>query len=61
MQKAPQPILVAKTIHRILNTRHPKTYYTAADFVTGLTPVLTPFMSSKLKEKVVRQFYEVDF
>jgi len=61
MQKAPQPVLVAKVIHRILKTRHPKTYYTAADFFTGLTPVLTPFMSSKLKEKVIRLFYGVDF
>jgi short-subunit dehydrogenase len=61
MQKAPKPVLVAKVIHRILNTRNPKAHYTAADFVTGLTPILTPFMSSKLKEKVVRLFYEVDF
>jgi short-subunit dehydrogenase len=61
MQVAPSPLLVAKTIHKILNTRNPKAYYTAADFFTGLTPILTPLMTSKLKEKVIRLFYGVDF
>jgi len=61
MKIAPQPTLVAKKIYKILQTANPKAYYTAADFFTGLTPVLTPFMPSKLKEKVIRIFYGVDF
>lgn len=61
MQKAPQPVLVAKVVYKILKKRRPQAYYTAADFFTSLTPLLTPFMSSKLKEKVIRLFYGVDF
>lgn len=61
MKAAPQPSLVAKKVYKILRTANPKTYYTAADFFTGLTPVCIPFFSSKLKEKVIRLFYGVDF
>lgn len=61
MKIAPKPILVAKTIYKILKTKNPKAYYTAADFLTGLTPLLTPLMSSKFKEKVIRLFYGIDF
>lgn len=61
IQIAPKPIIVAKKIHKILKTKNPKAYYTAADFFTGLTPILTPIMTSKLKEKVIRLFYGIDF
>ncbi len=61
MKIAPKPLLVAKTIYKILRSNNPKAYYTAADFFTGLTPILTPIMSSKLKEKVIRLFYNIDF
>lgn len=61
MQVAPQPIIVAKKIHKILKSKHPKAYYTAADFLTGLTPIVMPFMTSKIKEKVIRLFYGIDF
>jgi len=61
LRNAPPPVLVAKKIYHVLKTRNPKTFYTAADFFTGLTPLLTPFMSSGLKEKVIRLFYGVDF
>ncbi|MGD0916389.1 MAG: SDR family oxidoreductase [Thermodesulfobacteriota bacterium] len=60
MVAAPKPILVAKLIYRILKKKNPKAFYTAADFLTSLTPILTPFMSSQLKEKVVRMFYGID-
>jgi NAD(P)-dependent dehydrogenase (short-subunit alcohol dehydrogenase family) len=58
---APRPVLVAKVVHRILKKRCPKAYYTAADFLTSLLPILLPFMSSGMKEKVIRLFYGVDF
>ncbi len=58
---APQPVLVAKVVHRILKKRSPRAYYTAADFLTSLLPILMPFMSSGMKEKVIRLFYGVDF
>jgi short-subunit dehydrogenase len=61
MKIAPKPILVAKKIHKVLKTKNPKAYYTAADFVSGLLPVLLPLMSSKLKEKILRIFYGIDF
>ncbi len=61
MKIAPKPLLVAKTIYKILGSKNPKAYYTAADFFTGLTPILTPLMSSKVKEKVIRLFYNIDF
>lgn len=60
MVAAPKPILVAKVIYRILQKKNPKAFYTAADFLTGLTPILTPLMSSQLKEKVVRMFYGIN-
>jgi hypothetical protein len=43
-----------------LQKKNPKAFYTAADFLTGLTPILTPWMSSQLKEKVVRMFYGIN-
>ena len=49
MIAAPKPILVAKVIYRILKKKNPKAYYTAANFLTSLTPLLTPWMSSRLK------------
>ncbi|MCK5218060.1 SDR family oxidoreductase [bacterium] len=58
---APQPVLVAKVVHRVLKKRCPKTYYSAADFLAMLLPILLPFMSSGIKEKVIRLFYGVDF
>ncbi|MBN1595317.1 SDR family oxidoreductase [candidate division FCPU426 bacterium] len=61
MKIAPKPVLVAKTIYKILNSKNPKAYYTAADFFTGLTPIIAPFLPSKLKEKVIRLFYNIDF
>lgn len=61
MKAAPQPLLVAKKIYKIINTKKPKAKYTAADFVSGMLPLLTPFMTSKIKEKILRIFYGVDF
>lgn len=59
MKAAPQPILVARKIYGILQKKNPKTFTTAADFVTGMTPVLIRLMSSKVKEAVIRMFYGV--
>ncbi len=60
MAEAPKPILVARVIYRILQKKNPKAFYSAANFLTGLTPILTPWMSSQVKEKVVRMFYGID-
>lgn len=59
MKAAPKPIIVAKKIHKILNTKDPKAYYSASDFFTSLLPVLAPFITQKMKEAVVRLFYGV--
>ncbi|MCK5243519.1 SDR family oxidoreductase [bacterium] len=61
MKIAPKPILVAKKIHKVLKSKNPKAYYTAADFVSSLLPILFPLMTSKLKEKILRIFYGIDF
>ncbi len=61
IKAAPPPVLVAKKIYKILKTNNPKAYYSAADLLTSLLPILTPFMTSGLKEKVIRLFYGTDF
>jgi short-subunit dehydrogenase len=61
LKVAPEPKLVAKKIFKIIKTKNPQATYTAADFFSGLMPVLMPFMSSKVKEKILRIFYGVDF
>lgn len=61
LKVAPPPLIVAKKIYKILKIKNPKTYYSAADLLTTLLPILTPFMSSCLKEKVIRLFYGTDF
>lgn len=59
MKAAPKPILVAKTIYKVLKKSNPAAYYTAADFMTSLTPIITPLMTSKMKERVIRMFYNI--
>ncbi len=61
MQVAPKPVLVAKKIYSVMKKRNPKTYNSAADLLTTLLPMLMPFMSSSVKEKIIRIFYSVDF
>lgn len=60
MKIAPKPMLVAKTIIRILKKKNQKTFYTAADFFTSFVPFLDCILPSTIKEKLVRVFYHVD-
>ena len=59
LKVAPAPKLVAKTVYKILKKKHPKAYYTASDFLSGLAPKLMPFMPAAMKEGVVRMFYNL--
>lgn len=61
LKVAPPPLLVAKKVYKILKTKNPKTYYSAADLMTTLLPILTPLMFPNLKQKVIRLFYGTDF
>jgi NAD(P)-dependent dehydrogenase (short-subunit alcohol dehydrogenase family) len=61
MAKAPPPALVAKRIYRILTARRPRATYTVADFLSRLSPIFLPLLPRRLKEKIVRIFYDVDF
>jgi NAD(P)-dependent dehydrogenase (short-subunit alcohol dehydrogenase family) len=61
MAKAPPPSLVARKIHRILTVRRPRPSYTASDFVSWLGSVILPRIPKRLKEKIMRIYYDVDF
>jgi short-subunit dehydrogenase len=59
MKKAPQPSVVAQIIYKIIRKRNPRTRYTAGDPLSRVFPIINRFVSSGVKELLIRVFYNV--
>lgn len=61
MQKAPGPEVIAKKTWQVIQKRNPRTRYPAGDFLSTKFILFNRFISNRIKEKLVRIFYGVDF
>ncbi|HBG15584.1 MAG TPA: short-chain dehydrogenase/reductase [Firmicutes bacterium] len=61
MQKSPPPQVIADKVVKVIAKRNPRTRYPAGDFLSTKFPIIDRFISSRLKEKMIRLFYGVDF
>lgn len=61
MQKAPPPELIAKKVFQVIQKKRPRTIYPAGDFLSSKFPLISRFVPRRVKEKLIRKFYGVDF
>jgi NAD(P)-dependent dehydrogenase (short-subunit alcohol dehydrogenase family) len=61
MEKALPPALIARKIRHILTVSRPHCSYTVSDFLSRLAPSILLRIPKRLKEKIIRMFYDVDF
>lgn len=61
MKKAPTPEVIAKKVYQIIQKKHPRTRYAAGDFLSTQFPLIHRFVSDRVKEKMIRIFYGIDF
>lgn len=61
MQKAPSPELIAKKVFQVIQKKRPRTIYPAGDFFASKFPFISRFFSGRVKEKLIRKFYGIDF
>ncbi|MCL6589719.1 MAG: SDR family NAD(P)-dependent oxidoreductase [Firmicutes bacterium] len=59
LEKAPGPSVVAHTIYRIIQKRNPRTRYTSGDPLSRAFPAINRFVSSRVKEFLIRVFYNI--
>lgn len=57
LKKAPPPDVVAQKIYRIIRKRNPRSRYTAGDLLSMAFPFISRFVTSAVKELLVRAFY----
>ncbi len=61
MQNAPGPEVIARKVYRVLRKKNPRTRYAAGDFLSTKFPLISRFVSDRMKEKLIRVFYGIDF
>lgn len=61
MKKAPSPEVIAKKVYQVIQMKHPRTRYAAGDFLSTKFPFIQRFVSDRVKEKLIRIFYGIDF
>lgn len=61
MKKAPSPDVIAKKVYRVIQKKNPRTRYAAGDFLSARFPLVQRFVSDRMKEKLIRIFYGIDF
>jgi len=61
MEKAPSPQVIADRVLKIIKEKNPRPCYAAGDFLSTKFPFLARFVPDRLKEKLIRIFYGVDF
>ena len=61
MQKAPEPVVIARKIWRVIRMQNPRTRYVAGDFVSVQFPWILRLVSDRVKEGLTRVFYGIGF
>ncbi len=61
MQKSPPPQVIADKVVEVIKKKNPRTRYPAGDFLSTKFPAIARFVPSRVKEKLIRIFYGVDF
>lgn len=61
MEKAPSLQVIADRVLQIAKEKNPRPCYAAGDFLSTKFPFLARFVSARLKEKLIRIFYGIDF
>jgi short-subunit dehydrogenase len=59
MKKAPGPEVVAQVMYKIIRKRNPRPRYTAGDILSRIFPIINRFVSSRVKELLIRVFYNI--
>lgn len=59
MKKAPEAKVVAQKMFQIIRKPNPRTRYTAGDLVSRAFPTISRFVSSGVKELLIRVFYNL--
>lgn len=61
MKKAPSPQVIADQVLKIVNKANPRPRYAVGDYLSTKFPTVARLVSDRLKEKLIRIFYGVDF
>lgn len=61
MQNSPPPQVIADKVVKVIRKKNPRTRYPAGDFLSTKFPAIARFVPGRLKEKMIRLFYGVDF
>ncbi|HBL37140.1 MAG TPA: short-chain dehydrogenase/reductase [Firmicutes bacterium] len=61
MQKAPSPQVIADQVLKIVGKKNPRSCYVAGDYLSTKFPVLASLVPERIKEKLIRVFYGIDF
>lgn len=61
MEKAPPADLIARKIGKVIEKANPRGSYAAGDFLSTKFPLLNRLISNRLREKLTRVFYGIDF
>ncbi|NLW56877.1 MAG: SDR family oxidoreductase [Firmicutes bacterium] len=61
MQKAPSPQVIADRVLKIVNHANPRSRYAAGDFLSTKFPTIARFVTDRVREKLIRIFYDIDF
>jgi len=61
MKKAPPPRVVAEKVRRVVDMNNPGPGYPAGDFLSTKLPLVNRFLPGRVRQKLTRIFYGVDF
>lgn len=61
MEKAPPPVVIAEKVWQVIEKKNPRGSYPAGDFLSTKFPFLNRFLPGRLREKLTRIFYGIDF
>lgn len=61
MTKAPPPRVVAEKVRRVAALANPAPGYPVGDFISTKLPLVNRFLSGRVRQKLTRIFYGVDF
>lgn len=61
MQKAPAAEVIARKVYQVIRKKNPRTRYAAGDFLSTKFPFISRLVTDRVKEKLIRIFYGIDF